>query len=94
MHHVALAKLCQALADPKRVLIVKMLLESSEALPNAMIQGILGTDASKTSYNLSVLCEMGLVMRTQSGRHAYFSINRLMLKEMIRFWRTKPKEKK
>lgn len=71
-----------------------MLLESNEALPSAMIQGILGTDAGKTSYDLGILCDVGLVLRSQSGRHAYFHVNRHMLKEMIRFWRTKPKEKK
>lgn len=94
MHPVALAKLCQALAATDRVKIVKLLAESNEAIPSSMIQGILDSDPNKTSYNLSVLCETGLVMRGQTGRHAYFSINRLMLKEMIRFWRTKPKEKK
>lgn len=93
MNAPALANLCKAMSSPVRIVILKLLLESSDPVPSSVLEGITGLTANKLSYNITEMCEIGLVLRSVQGRHAYFSINRLFLREMIKFWRTKPKEK-
>ncbi len=90
MQDKALANLMGAIANTRRVAILRLLLNTKEPLTMTFIAAHLGIQDGPTSYNLQKLVEVGLVSRTPSGKYAFFQINRTVMREIIRFWRKKP----
>lgn len=70
--HQLHAELCQALADPKRILILYALGERSLSV-GELAEG-LGVRQSNVSQHLAVLRERGLVQAEREGTTVHYSI--------------------
>jgi DNA-binding transcriptional ArsR family regulator len=90
MQDKALANLMSAIANPRRVAILRLLLNTKEPLTMTFIAAHLGIQDGPTSHNLQRLVDVGLISRSPSGKYAFFQVNRSVMRDIIRFWRTKP----
>lgn len=77
-----LAARLSCLATERRLLVLRILLDSSEALSSGTIAAVTGLTEARTSFNLMRLQEAQLVLRIPSGRMVFYAINRKAI-EMI-----------
>ncbi len=76
------ADLFKALADPYRVRIVNLLVNSDEALCVCELTDALGLSQPTTSFHLKKLVGAGLLSRERRGTWAYYSINEPALRRV------------
>lgn len=67
------ARLCKAIADPKRLLILDALRDGGRAVGE--IADELGLTQPNTSQHLAILRERNVVTTTRSGNTIYYSLN-------------------
>ena len=72
----ATAGLFRALADPARVKILNLLATSEAPVCACEFEPALGLAQPTVSHHLKKLTDAGLLEREESGRWAYFSLNR------------------
>lgn len=71
----SLARNLKAVADPTRVQILALVLESAEGRrPVTELAKALGLTQPTVSHHLKILADEGVVVRTQEGRQAWYSI--------------------
>ena len=78
-----LADWLKVLAEPKRLLILNLLMEGTQC--NCQLSDLLQMAPNLISHHLSVLCQAGLVdseRDTQDARWIYYSVNRTALNEL------------
>ncbi|MEX2557918.1 MAG: metalloregulator ArsR/SmtB family transcription factor [Actinomycetota bacterium] len=66
------ARLCKALADPKRLLIINVLRDGSKSVTELTSE--LDLSQSNVSQHLAVLRERGVVQATREGNSVYYSL--------------------
>ena len=71
----ASAALFRALADPARVKIVNQVSKSDEPVCACEFIPVLGLSQATVSHHLAKLTRVGLLVREQRGKWAYFSLN-------------------
>jgi DNA-binding transcriptional ArsR family regulator len=86
MQAKALASLLKALSTTRRIQIIRILLDAGEPVAMTTVAALLKLDEGQTSYNLSKLADVGLVLRQQSGRWVFFTINQVTMNEIRKFW--------
>ena len=74
------AKRYQALADPKRLLVLEVLRSGERCVCDLM--GVVGVQQSLLSFHLRALRDAGLVRTRRSGRWSYYSLAPDALHEM------------
>lgn len=89
MQAKSLANLLRVLATQRRVETLRLLLESPTSLASSNIAAMLGVTESTASFNLMALAGVGLVLRAQSGSYAFYSPNRLLVQEVLKFFDVK-----
>ena len=89
--HQLHADLCQALADPKRILILYALSEHS--LTVGELTELLGIRQSNVSQHLAVLRDRGLVASERDGTSIHYSLKYPMVIEALDQLRGVLKEK-
>lgn len=67
------ARLCKAIADPKRLLILDSLRDGERAVGD--IAAELGLSQPSTSHHLAILRERNVVTTSRSGNTIYYSLN-------------------
>ena len=67
------ARLCKAIADPKRLLILDSLRDGERAVGD--IAEELGLSQPNTSQHLAILRERNVVMTSRAGNTIYYSLN-------------------
>jgi len=67
------ARLCKALADPKRLLIINALRDGSKSVGE--LTGELDLSQSNVSQHLAVLRERGVVVAERDGNNVYYSLS-------------------
>jgi ArsR family transcriptional regulator len=72
----ATADLFKALADPARVRIVNLLARAAEPVCACELNEPLGLAQPTVSHHLKKLVEVGMLVREQRGKRAYFSLKR------------------
>jgi ArsR family transcriptional regulator, arsenate/arsenite/antimonite-responsive transcriptional repressor len=72
----ATAGLFRALADPARVKILNLLATSEAPVCACEFEPALGLAQPTVSHHLKKLTDAGLLEREETGRWAYFSLNR------------------
>ncbi|MFQ5508336.1 MAG: ArsR/SmtB family transcription factor [Leptospirillia bacterium] len=85
------AELCQALADPKRLLILYALGDGSLSVGD--LADRLGLRQSNVSQHLAVLRDRGLVVAQRAGTTVYYSIKYPMVLEALDLLRGVLKDK-
>lgn len=70
--HELHARICKAIADPKRLLIINEL--RNGAMTVGELAEALGMGQPNTSQHLAVLRERGVVQAERSGPHIYYSL--------------------
>lgn len=78
----AAARRFQALADPTRLQIVRLLAEQSEPLCVCWIESAFGLTQSGVSYHLRVLREAGLVTTQRRGTWIYYRLDPARLRAL------------
>jgi len=87
MQAVAIAKMLKVLSTERRVQILDLLLNSPDALPLTTINHHLGIEIDgPVSANLKAMIEVGLVLKTPSGRYVFFEPNRVAIDELRSFF--------
>ena len=71
----ATAQMFRALADPARVKIVNQVSKSDEPVCACEFIPVLGLSQATVSHHLAKLTRVGLLVREQRGKWAYFSLN-------------------
>ncbi len=66
------ARVCKALADPKRLLIINELRDGPR--PAGEIAAALGISQANTSQHLAILRDRGVVSTRREGTHAYYAL--------------------
>jgi DNA-binding transcriptional ArsR family regulator len=66
------ARLCKALADPKRLLIINVLRDGPKSVSE--LTGELDLSQSNVSQHLAVLRERGVVQATREGNSVFYSL--------------------
>jgi ArsR family transcriptional regulator, arsenate/arsenite/antimonite-responsive transcriptional repressor len=72
----ATAELFKALADPARVRIVNLLAHAGEPVCACDLNEPLGLAQPTVSHHLKKLVEVGMLVREQRGKRAFFSLRR------------------
>lgn len=67
------ARLCKAIADPKRLLIIDALRDGERSVGD--IAGELGLSQPNTSQHLAILRERNVVTTTRAGNTIYYALN-------------------
>jgi ArsR family transcriptional regulator, arsenate/arsenite/antimonite-responsive transcriptional repressor len=75
----ATAALFKALADPARVKIVNLLATRDSAVCACEFEPALGLSQATVSHHLKKLTDVGLLVRKQRGKWAYFSLEQAAL---------------
>ncbi|MEE1228353.1 MAG: metalloregulator ArsR/SmtB family transcription factor [Lachnospiraceae bacterium] len=75
-------RLCGALNDDNRMEIVSMLF--LEEMNASQIVEKVAVGQSTVSYDMKILVDSGLVKCRKQEKHKYYSINKEMLKEILR----------
>ena len=70
--HELHARLCKAIADPKRLLIITELRHGRMTVGE--LSEALDMGQSNTSQHLAILRERGVVVATKSGQNVYYSL--------------------
>jgi DNA-binding transcriptional ArsR family regulator len=70
--HELHARICKAIADPKRLLIISELRDG--AMTVGELSDALEISQSNTSQHLAVLRERGVVLATKDGLNVYYSL--------------------
>ncbi len=76
-----IARFFQALADPTRVRMVKMLADG-QCCVSDLVEA-LDMDQSAISHQLKYLREQGLVSWSKHGRHVYYTLSDAHLREIL-----------
>lgn len=76
-----IARFFQALADPTRVRMVKMLADGQCCVSDLV--DALGMDQPAISHQLKYLREQGLVSWSKHGRHVYYTLSDAHLREIL-----------
>ncbi len=79
-----MAAIFHRFATPRRLQILRVLLDSDEPAASSTIAAVTGESEAATSFNLIRLAELGIVTRIPSGRWAFYVVNRplmIVLKE-------------
>ena len=66
------ARVCKALADPTRLLIINELREGPR--PVGEIAAALGISSANASQHLAILRDRGVVKTRRAGTHAYYAL--------------------
>ncbi len=66
------ARVCKALADPKRLLIINELRDGPR--PVGEIAAALGISQANASQHLAILRDRGVVSTRRTGPHAYYAL--------------------
>jgi len=75
----------QALGNPTRLKIYRILARSTDGLPVGRLQTRLESAASTLSHHLKGLIDAGLVHQTRSGTTLICRIDRARMRELVRF---------
>lgn len=76
-----IARFFQVLADPTRVRMVRALAQQEWCVSD--LTQALGMDQPAVSHQLKYLREMGLVRRTKTGRHVYYTLSDAHLRDIL-----------
>lgn len=76
-----IARFFQALADPTRVRMIRALSQQEWCVSD--LTQALGMDQPAVSHQLKYLREMGLVRRTKTGRHVYYTLSDAHLRDIL-----------
>jgi DNA-binding transcriptional ArsR family regulator len=66
------ARVCKAIADPKRLLIINELRDGPR--PVGEIAAALGISSANASQHLAILRDRGVVRTRRAGAHAYYAL--------------------
>ena len=66
------ARVCKAIADPKRLLIINELRDGPR--PVGEIAAALGISSANASQHLAILRDRGVVKTRRAGMHAYYAL--------------------
>jgi ArsR family transcriptional regulator, virulence genes transcriptional regulator len=66
------ARVCKAIADPKRLLIINELRDGPR--PVGEIAAALGISSANASQHLAILRDRGVVKTRRAGTHAYYAL--------------------
>ena len=69
-------KIFKALADEKRLAVIRELSRHSDPVAYAKIANVLGAGKSMASYHLKMLREAGLIEITRNGQQKFVTLNR------------------
>lgn len=86
MHPKAMANIFRVIATERRLTILRILLDADGPVSPSIISGVLGLDDGPVSYNMSELASVGLVSKAVSGRHTFWTPNRIVVQEILSFW--------
>ena len=86
MQPKSLARLLRVLSTERRVEIIGVLLSNPDPIPSSVIAAAIGLSEGQTSFNLTQLANVGIVMRIPSGRFAFYTPNRALVAEIFAFF--------
>lgn len=86
MRNESLAQILSTLSTPRRVAIMRALMESDMPVNVGMLSVSLDIDHGQTSDNLLELAASGLVMRQKVGRAVYYVPNRELMRQTWEFF--------
>lgn len=86
------AALLKALSTERRIQILQLLMTHDSPVAAGVLAAKMDLSEGAISFNAGKLAEVGLLTKQASGRHVFYSPNKVVIRELIRFWRTKPKE--
>ncbi|MGH2830033.1 MAG: ArsR/SmtB family transcription factor [Actinomycetota bacterium] len=75
------ARLCKALADPKRLLIINALRDGAKSVGELTAE--LDLSQSNVSQHLAVLRERGVVVPTRDGNNVFYSLEDVRVVEAL-----------
>ncbi len=86
MRHKALANILKTISTERRLDIIKVLMDSDEALPTTTIAALAGMPMAAASFNLVEMANDGIVLRRPLGRMVFYTVNRSLLEEVQTFF--------
>lgn len=75
------ARVCKALADPKRLLIINELRDGPR--PVGEIAAALGISQANASQHLAILRDRGVVSTRRAGTHAYYALTSVKVLQAV-----------
>lgn len=76
-------KIFKALADEKRIAVIRELSRHSRPVHYAMISQLLNTGKSMVSYHLRLLKEAGLIDISRDGQQKFVTLNRKVFEAVL-----------
>lgn len=89
MQSKSLANLLRILSTPRRVEILRFLLEAEAPVMSKNVASFMALDDNSASFNLMALAKVGLVLRTPSGPYVFYSPNRILIREVFEYFNIK-----
>lgn len=87
MQHQSVANLLRVLSVPKRLEIIDVLRQTKEGLPVTTIGSFVGLTDGMVSGHLTRMAQNGLVLKTPSGRYAFYALNRGLINQIFEHFR-------
>lgn len=82
----SLATILRTISTPRRLAIMKALMEADMPCNVSLISIHLDVDSGQVSDNLLELAASGIVMRRKVGRAVYYAPNRELMKQVFEFF--------
>lgn len=76
--------LLKAIATERRIQLIQILCAADGPVPTSTLAALTGMGDAQTSFNLTHLRELGLVIRTTSGRWSFYQPNEELLQEVFK----------
>ncbi len=81
-NEVQLSKVFKALADPNRIQIIRILIDSEKEMTCGEVSSYLNLSLSTVSYHFKILRHAGLTNMRKAGHEKYLSVNQDMIDKL------------
>lgn len=80
-----IATVLKTISTERRLRILRVLLDSKGPMPTTNIAAATGLTEPQTSFNLTAMRVLGIVLRQMTGRWSFYEVNRGLFEDVARF---------